>query len=299
MNSPVAFLRRVLSPGSRLALLAPSGPFDVDSFERGVERLRTRYEVRYDESIFARRGYFAGDDAQRLQVLERALSDPQIDALVAARGGYGATRLLPYLEVERVRRANKLLVGFSDITALHALWARAGLGSIHGSMVAKLGQCESPLFERWTRSLEGARPASLGGLSQLAPGRARGRLLGGNLAVLSALLGTGFAPPLDDSILFLEDVGERPYRVDRMLTSMAQAGWLDRVSGVALGAFSQCDPGPDGTTVEQVLAERLGPRGLPVVAGVPAGHVDDNLELPLGEIVTLDADAGTLAFEDA
>ncbi len=130
---------------------------------------------------------------------------------------------------------------------------------------------------------------ALRGLRTLAAGRACGPLLGGNLAVLAALVGTPYAPPLDGAVLFLEDVGERPYRVDRMLTTLRHAGWFERVVGVALGAFTEAAPGADGVAVEQVLHERLGSLGIPVVAGVPAGHVDDNLELTFGAEVALEA----------
>jgi muramoyltetrapeptide carboxypeptidase len=285
-----------LSPGGRIRLIAPAGSFPVDDFERGVERLRERYQVSFDPDILARDGYFAGSDARREAELRAAIEDPAIDAIVAVRGGFGAARLLPALDPARLAAQPKLLVGFSDISALHALWARAGLGSIHGSMVAALGRSDTVRIARWQRAVEGVLPPQLNGLRTIARGRGRGPLLGGNLAVLTSLIGTPFLPELGGCVLFLEDVGERPYRVDRMLTTWAQAGVLQRPAAIALGAFSDCGPGPDGVTVEQVLDDRLGSLGIPVVAGVPAGHLDDNLELPFGAEVVLDADAGTLTF---
>jgi muramoyltetrapeptide carboxypeptidase len=288
-----------LRPGQRIQVIAPSSPFDVPEFELGVTRLRERYEVRYDASLLDRDGFLAGSDARRLGELLSALHDPEVHAIVAARGGYGATRLLDRVPIELVASCPKLLVGFSDVTALHALWARAGLGSLHGPMVAGLGRCDDGQLARWTRAVEGGLPVALTGLSAITPGRARGPLLGGNLAVLTALIGTPFAPPLDGCVLFLEDVGERPYRVDRMLTSWRQAGWLARPRAIVLGAFSDAQPGKDGVRVEQVLHERLHDLPIPVLAGVPAGHVEDNLELPLGALVTVDAAQGTLTFEGA
>lgn len=288
---------RPLRPGGRIQLIAPSSPFDRDEFERGVAALRARYEVSFDPAISERRGYFAGDDTRRGSELQRAISDDGIDAIVAVRGGYGATRLLPALDLSPLAQRPKLLVGFSDVTALHALWARAGLASIHGPMVAGLGRSQPAQVERWQRAIEGALPPQLNQLRAIAPGRARGPLLGGNLAVLTALIGTPFLPELDGCVLFLEDIGERPYRVDRMLTTWLQAGLLRRPVAIALGAFSDAAPGADGVTVDDVLQERLGALGIPVLAGVPAGHVNDNLELPLGACVALDAGAGTLAFE--
>jgi len=287
---------RPVAPGSTLALVAPSGVFSRQSFERGTARLGARYRLRFDEGIFARQGYLAGDDARRIEELRKALADPEVDAILCARGGYGATRLLDALSVDEVQGAAKRIVGFSDITALHALWARAGVPSLHASMVASLAKASDLHFERFVRALEGERPAPLEELVPLHAGVARGRLVGGNLAVLSALLGTPYAPPWDDTVLFLEDVGERPYRVDRMLTSLRQAGALSRVRGVLLGAFTEAAPGEDGVSVEDVLGERLSDLGIPVASGAAAGHIDDNLELPFGHEVELDTARGTLTW---
>lgn len=252
--------------------------------------------MRFDEAIFEREGYLAGSDLRRLEELRAAIIDPSVRAIVAARGGYGAQRLLDGLDPELVRSHPKILVGFSDITALHALWARAGVRSIHGAMVAALGRGDEALLERWRGLLYGAVSEPVGDLRAIVGGRAEGVLVGGNLAILAALCGTPYAPPLDGAILFLEDIGERPYRVDRMLTTLHHAGWLARVAGVALGAFTESPPGSDGVEVSEVLVERLGALQVPVVMGVPAGHIDDNLELPFGSRVALDADAGMLTF---
>lgn len=287
-----------LVPGDHVALVAPSGPFDCDAFERGVELLSSRgYVCHYDEAIFARDGYLAGDDVRRERELLRALADPAIKVLIAARGGFGATRLLPRLSVSAVRAAGKGLVGFSDITALHALWARAGVASLHAAMVAKVGDLDDALQLRWLHALEGAPSPALTDLTTVVPGRVVGPLVGGNLAVLAALVGTPFAPPLDGSVLFLEDIGERPYRIDRMLTTLTHAGWFEQVRGVAFGAFTDCAPGVDGVSGRDVLVRHAEALGLPCVLDVPAGHVDDNRELPLGRTVTLDATARILHFE--
>jgi muramoyltetrapeptide carboxypeptidase len=163
-------------------------------------------------------------------------------------------------------------------------------------MVAALGRAEPAHLERWIRAVEGATPEPIEGLATLTKGTTEGPLLGGNLALLAALTGTPHAPPLEGAVLFLEDVGEAPYRVDRMLTTLREAGWLALVAGVALGGFTGCAPRDDGRGVDEVLADRLGDLGVPVVAGVGAGHVRDNLELPLGAPVRLDASRGTLAF---
>jgi muramoyltetrapeptide carboxypeptidase len=292
-----SFQRFALKPGMRIEVIAPASPFPSEDFARGVARLRERYEVHYDPAIEERTGYFAGSDDRRTAELLTALHDDSVHAIVAARGGYGATRLLDRLSVAEVAAHPKLLVGFSDVSALHALWARARLGSLHAMMVAALGRCSDVLAQRFVRALEGGLPEPVTGLQALALGQARGPLLGGNLAVLTALLGTPHALPLAGAVLFLEDVGERPYRIDRMLTTWRQSGALSQLSAIALGAFTEAEPGPDGVRVEQVLQERLGGLGIPVLAGVPAGHVNDNLELPLGANVSVDASRGTLAFE--
>jgi muramoyltetrapeptide carboxypeptidase len=277
-------------------VVAPSSPFDTDDALRGIDRLRERYQVTHEANLFERAGYFAGDDARRADELRRALEDESVDAILAARGGYGATRLLPALPVTLVARNPKLLIGFSDITALHALWARAELGSVHGPMAAMLGRMQESALPRFFDAIEG-RFTELSGLTPITPGVARGRLAGGNLAVLTALLGTPFMPSLEGCVLFLEDVGERPYRIDRMLTSLVQSGVLERVAGFALGAFTNAEPASDGVSVRDVLEDRLAPLGVPIMCGAPAGHVDDNFELPLGSEAVLDADAGTLHFE--
>jgi muramoyltetrapeptide carboxypeptidase len=288
VNAPAALLTEIwISPGAHVHVVAPSGPFDAEAFARGVARLRTRYHVSFDERILERRGYFAGDDARRLSELHDAITDRSVRAIIAARGGYGATRLLPSLDVELVQANPKLLVGFSDVTALHALWARAGIASLHAPMAVTVGSLSEPLFARFADALEGRGATSIDHLTTLAPGAATGPLRGGNLAVLCALLGTPHFPELAGSVLFLEDVNERPYRIDRMLTSLRNAGVLQRLAGVALGAFTLSEVGPDGVTLDDVFRDRLCDLGIPVACGVPAGHVDDNLELPFGTQVTL------------
>lgn len=289
-----SFPTRVLSPGARIELIAPAGPFDATAFELGAERLRKRYAVHFNPDLITRKGYLAGDDTRRLRELRAALERKGIDAIIAARGGYGSTRILPLLAASEVRAQAPLLVGFSDITALHALWAHAGVGSIHGSMVAGLGLGTEAQFQRFCGALEGHFPESYNQLEPIVGGRADGILLGGNLAVLSALIGTPAFPPLEGAVLFLEDVSERPYRIDRMLTTWRSADAFRGVRAIVLGTFTQCEAGPDGTSVSAVLRERLSDLGIPVAAGLPAGHIPDNVELPFGRPVSLDATAGSL-----
>lgn len=291
---PEDYRGRYLTAGSRIAVIAPASPFDRDDFERGISHLRERYEVAFDTGVLSRKGYLAGDDARRLRELQAAIDDPSLDGILAARGGYGSTRLLGRLNTNPLAAHPKLLVGFSDITALHAQWARQRVVSIHGAMVAALGRAEPKLVERHRRALEGEFVESYGELTTIAPGQCEGVLLGGNLTVLTALLATPHTLPAEGAVLFFEDVGERPYRIDRMLTTWRDAGAFAAVRGIVLGAFTQCDPGPDGVSTLDVMIERLSELGIPVVSGLPAGHIDDNAELPFGRRVSLDAGRGEL-----
>jgi muramoyltetrapeptide carboxypeptidase len=285
---------RYLEAGSRVAVVAPASSFDHEDFERGIACLRERYDVQFDPGVVSRKGYLAGDDTRRLRELQVAIDDPSIDGIIAARGGYGSTRLLRQLNVSELAVRPKLLIGYSDITALHALWARHRVLSIHGTMVAALGRADEKLVARHRQALEGHFVELHSGLTTIAAGQTEGVLLGGNLTVLSALLATPYALPAEGSILFFEDIGERPYRIDRMLTTWRDAGAFAAVRGIVLGAFTQCDPGEDGVSTRDVLIERLSDLGLPVVAGFPAGHIDDNAELPFGRLVSLDATSGEL-----
>jgi muramoyltetrapeptide carboxypeptidase len=285
-----------LSHGDAVRIVAPSSPFDRSRFDQGLPFLEQRYRPSLGDAVFASSGFLAGDDDARSNDLERGLADREVRALIAARGGYGATRIMSRLSVDAIRSANKWLVGFSDVTALHALWAQAGLCSIHGPMVCSLGEGPMAVRDAFFDLLEGQDPKPLSGLQSVNSGRASGRLFGGNLTVLASLVGTRHAPSLEGVVLVLEDITERPYRLDRMLTQMLASGFLDGVRGVILGQFTQCDPGPDGTTADHVLAERLTRLNVPVVKGARVGHIEDNTPLLLGAVAELDAEAGEVHF---
>lgn len=280
-----------LRPGAHVRCIAPAGPFDGDLFARGVVRLGARYRVSHRDDIFARhRGFLAGDDARRLAELEEALRDPSVDAIVAGRGGYGVTRLLDRLDVELVRRSRKLLVGFSDLTALHAAWARAGLRSVHGPMVAFLGDADEATFGRWIDAVEGGPMGPYPGQT-VVPGVAEGPLLGGNLSLLAALQGTRFMPDLDGAVLFLEDLNEAPFRVDRLLTTLRLGGSLRGVVAIAVGQLDDGRAEAPREALREVVVDRLGDLGVPVAFGLPAGHIADNRPLALGARVRLEAGA--------
>ena len=286
-----------LRPGDRVAVIAPASGFDRDAFEAGLARLSSRYRAEHGAGVFERRRYLAGDDARRLGELEAALADPGIRAVFCARGGYGATRLLMRLAGRVPPGPPKPLVGFSDITALH-LWLQAhGRISIHGPVLTQLGRLTEATAARLFALLESALPAAaLSGTASYVGGTAQGPLVGGNLSVLTRMLGTPFMPPLDGAILLLEDQGERPYRLDRMWTHLQLAGVFARVRGIALGSFTACEETGANYTSDEVLRDLAASTGLPCAAGFPIGHGDVNEPVPLGVRVRLDATAASLTF---
>lgn len=292
-----------LQRGDVVRVIAPSGPVPRAGFLAGAEILGRRYTLRYDDSLFTADGYLAGSDERRLTELATALADPEARAVVMARGGYGLLRLLPFLDPEALRgTANpaKPIVGFSDGTALLAQAARAGLASVHGPVVTQLANLPADDHAALFRLLEEPAPGVvLSGLDPLVPGRARGPLLGGNLEVFSRLLGTPFLPELDGAILFIEDLGERPYRIDRLITHLDLAGVFGVLAGVVVGDFSAClEPEPTRASsppVQDVLVERLSRLAIPVVRGALVGHGTRNQALPYGALCELDSRQGTLA----
>ncbi len=288
-----------LAPGARVAVVAPASAFDRASFENGLAIIGGRYDVSYQPALFERRRYLAGPDERRLAELGDALLDPAIKAVFCARGGYGATRLLRRLSTLELA-APKPLVGFSDITALHFWLQSRGIMSIHGPVLTQLGQLPGETRQRLFDLLESTAPAApLRGSETYVPGVAEGPLLGGTLSVVTRLLGTSYLPPLEGAILLLEDVGERPYRLDRMWMHLDLAGVLRQVRGIALGSFTHCEEKDGDYSAADVLRELALAAGLPCVAGFPIGHGAVNEPVPLGARVRLDAGARTLTFLEA
>ena len=287
-------------PGDCVAVIAPASGFDRAAFDAGLALVDARYESVYGPGIFERQRYLAGSDGRRLDELNAALADPQVRALFCARGGYGATRLLSRLRDADPGAAAKLLIGFSDITALH-LWMQAhGRMSIHGPVLTQLGRLPQATCERLFGLLESSSPpAALRGAATYVGGVAEGPLLGGNLSVFSRVLGTPFMPPIDGAVLLLEDQGERPYRLDRMWTHLQLAGVFARIRGIVLGTFTGCEEPDAPYGSADVLRELAEATGLPCAAGFPIGHGDVNEPVPLGAAVRLDADSATLTFLQA
>jgi muramoyltetrapeptide carboxypeptidase len=282
-----------LVPGDRVAIVAPSSPFAHDELWRGLAWLRIRYRLRIGAGVLARDGYLAGSDARRAEELARALRDPDVKAIVAARGGYGAMRILDELPWDDLVSHPKWIVGFSDVTALHVMAWRFGVASVHAANVTGLGRSTTPAMRAgWLASIERPTAArSWAGLRVLHPGQARGPLVGGNLALVQAMAAAGRLVVPRGAVVALEDVTESPYRVDRMLTALRLGGHLAQASALVFGGFDQCPPGPDGRTVEEVLEERTRGLGVPVLAGAPFGHGARNEAFVLGSPARVERDA--------
>ena len=297
-----------LRKGDVIGLIAPASPYpNAARVEVGVRYLEgLGYRVKFGRHITARHGYLAGSDAQRLEDLNTMLNDPQVRAIFALRGGYGTPRLLPVVDYRAVRRQPKIVVGFSDLTALElALYRRTGLVTFSGPMVASdFGRSPDPYAEEhFWRVLTSNRPA--GALPNppgepprsRRPGQAEGRLLGGNLSLLTSCLGTRFSPDYRGALLVLEDVGEQYHRLDRMFTQLRNAGILSRIAGLVLGHFTRCTPSntrEPHLTPTAMLDEVLTWFDAPVIERFSYGHIARKLTLPLGLRARLDADRGKL-----
>lgn len=301
-----------LRPGDTVGLIEPAGftddLFDLDLVKETIVAMGLK--PRLGKHLAERRGYLAGTDADRAADVNAMFADPDVRAVFAVRGGWGCARILPLLDFAMIRANPKLLVGFSDITALHlAFAARAGFPTIHGPNAAS----SWPRFS-WDAfraiAFDGATPTLVnpvghedrlvqrsGRIRTFRGGKATGRLLGGNLTVLAALVGTPWLPDLDGAILFLEDVGEAPYRIDRMLTQLSLAGLLGKVAGVVFGQCMNCaasEPSYGGYTLSEVLQQHFQPLGVPAFQGASIGHIASQFSLPVGVRAEIDADIGSI-----
>jgi muramoyltetrapeptide carboxypeptidase len=294
-----------LRPGDVVGVIAPAGAVDEARLRKGLAVLHEwQLDVDLGGALLARQGYLAGEDEARLRDVQRMLDDPRVRAVFCARGGYGSQRLVPRLDFAGLLAAPKAIVGYSDATALLGAAVAAGVVAVHGPMVADdMARGLSP------RSAERLRavlmdPAALWEVEvpeTIRPGRGEGPLVGGCLSVLVTTLGTPWALRTEGAVLFLEDVWERPYRLDRLLTQLRQAGKLDGLAGLVFGTMAACPP-VDGVSPLDVVRACCGDLRCPVGFGVPAGHDPgaDNLALPLGVRVALDMEQGTLrALEPA
>ena len=291
----------IIPAGSRVALVAPAGPLKLPvDLNRAIENAKAlEWEPVVGENAHEQRFYFAGADDARLADINAAIRDDSITAIWCLRGGYGAMRLLDGIDYDTLRRHPKAFIGYSDITALHcAVQKRCGLSSIHGPTA------RSTLTKFTTKSLRAAVAGqdSCGDVPDAAVfvrGRARGHLMGGNLALLCALHGTPYEPRYEGAILVLEDVNEAPYRVERMLLQLRLSGALQRCAGIAFGSFTNTGETADKSlggsrSMDDVLREAAEAAGVPAICGIPLGHIDDQWSVPLGRDAELDADAKRL-----
>ena len=282
---------RALTPGDRLAIVAPASPFTREEFDSGLHEIRRLGFVPvYDESVFARQRYVAGPPAVRAAAIHAAWRDPSIAGVIGVRGGYGSAQLLPLLDGEEARRASKPFIGYSDLTSvLTFLTLGCGLVAFHGPMLAgRLGRgaagYDEDSFVRVLCRREPAGELAPPGLESVRAGEASGPLLGGTLTQLLASLGTpfAFAPP-PGYVLFLDEAGERPYRLDRMVTQLAQTGLLARASAVVIGELPKCDEPSGDPTARAVMADLFGDFPGPVLIGFPSGHTSGPaMTLPFG-----------------
>jgi muramoyltetrapeptide carboxypeptidase len=304
---------RRLKVGDTVGLVMPSfaqwDPIPLDILLETLQALGLK--ARAGKHVHDRRGYFAGRDEDRAADLNAMFADPEIDAIHCVRGGWGAARLLPLLDWNAISRNPKILVGYSDITALLlACHAKTGLVTFHGPVGAS--QWNGFNVDWMKRVLWNGEAATFANAKEandtlvpvknrtrvITPGKARGRLLGGNLTVFTTIIGSGYLPDFKGCILFLEDVEEAPYSLDRMFTQLKLAGILGQVKGVVWGTCDGCSPGEGfgSLTIPDLLDDHVRPLGVPAYSGAMIGHVDRQFTLPLGVQVELDADAGTITM---
>jgi muramoyltetrapeptide carboxypeptidase len=290
----------LLRSGDLLKVIAPSGALkEYEAFEKGLTVWRSRgYRVELVDNWNARNGYLAGTDGDRRQALQKAWHDPECKGILCARGGYGSMRLLEDWQWSNADDSKidkpKWIVGFSDITGLLWSLAKEGITGLHAPVLTTIADEPDWSLQRLFDYLETGKLYPLTGKGW-GGGKVTGRLIAANLTVATHLLGTKYQPNLDGAILALEDVGEAPYRIDRMLTQWRLLGIFERLGGIAVGRFSSCDAPAGSWSAAEVLRDRLGDLGIPIVGDLPFGHEEVNAVLPLGELFELDGDRGSLS----
>lgn len=303
-----------LRKGDSIGLITPASYIEDDSLEKAVTHLESLgLKVVMGRHIRSLYGNMAGTDAERLADLHNMFINPAIKGIWCARGGYGSARLLDQLDYRLIRRNPKVLVGYSDITALHcAILQQSGLVTFHGPVGSSeltdytRSEVESILFTppaEYTISvaaaqLEEAKTDDAYTPQTIIPGRAEGKLLGGNLSLLAALAGTPYLPDFKGKLLFIEDIGEKPYRIDRMLTTLRQNQGFRQAAGIVLGVFADCEASENSRSLslQETLKDRLGDLEIPVLYGLSFGHVDNMTVLPMGVKARLDTEQQTLTL---
>ena len=293
-------LPKRLKPGDKIGIAAPAGPFEHEIFDRGTRIIEDNgFEVFIPDGLAKSNGYLAGSDDHRADLLNQLFTDPSIDAIICARGGYGSLRILDRLDYDTIARKPKIFMGFSDITALlTVLFDRCGLVTFHGPVVTSLADAPEltvrSLFQ--TVTSDGKLETKVFDGTTIHPGVASGTLGGGNLATLCHLVGTPFVPKFAGKILFLEDRAEPPYKIDRMLMQMKLAGCFEGITGIVLGSFLDCG------SIEEIFGiinNIFKDTTVPILGGMDSGHGSLNLTLPMGLEATLDADRQVLSYHRA
>jgi muramoyltetrapeptide carboxypeptidase len=285
-----------LMPGDLIGVISPAGPVDPSGLMPDLDLLAARgYRIREAPHLYDQNGYLAGDDASRLSDIHAMFLDQKVAALFCARGGYGCLRLLQGMDYDLIRAHPKIVVGYSDITALlMALYRETGMVTFHGPMVRGLSTITEASLAGLFQVLSREEPLLLNPMqgAALVPGEAEGPLLGGNLSLICHLVGTPFLPSLEGAILFIEDCKEPLYRIDRMLTHLSLAGMLKGIAGLISGEFTDCG---DGAEIDRLLMDVASDLGIPLISGFPTGHGSNNLTLPVGMPVRLDTRGMTLS----
>jgi len=288
-----------LKPGDTVGLTAPAGiVFDEQEFVR-MQQVLTDFGLRpvLGSNVKKRHGYLAGTDRERADNLNQMFVDPDIDGIMAVRGGWGCSRILPYLDFKAIARNPKIYCGFSDNTTLHhAFLAYCGLISYHGpNGTSDWSDLTRENFKSVLMDAEESTFQSESDVVTIRPGVATGKLIGGNLSILTTTLGTPYQPDFTDALLFVEDIGERSYKIDRMLAHLKQAGALDKISGFIFGKCTDCASGPQPTfTVREVIEQYILPLEIPAIYNADIGHEEDNFTLPVSVNAELNADSGEI-----
>jgi muramoyltetrapeptide carboxypeptidase len=289
-----------LKPGDTIDIVAPAGAFDHEVFAQGLSTLQSMgFQTRVPDAVYDRSGYLAGSDAQRARLVNQLFEDPDVQAIVCARGGFGCLRMLPLVDFDIISAHPKVFVGFSDITALlAAITCRSGLVTFHGPMVTPLATAPELTRRSLTAAITSDRPLKIAAPTAVVikAGRAKAPVIGGNLNTLCHLLGTPFETEYKNQILLLEDRGEAPYRIDRMLSQMKLAGCFEGIAGIILGSFEDCGNLDD---IYRIFKDCFQGNPIPILAGFDVGHGKQNLTIPLGIEATLDADRQLLSFSQA
>lgn len=304
-----------LKKGDTIGLISPGSFVSDEGLEKAITNLESLgFKVKLSKHIRAQRGYTAGTDAQRLEDLHEMFADDTIQGIWCVRGGYGCGRLLAQIDYKLIKKNPKVLIGYSDITALlQAIYSRTGLVCFHGPVGASTFTDYTIEHLRNTLMTEdkGTYTIALAKSQQknentayqtrvIRPGRATGRLIGGNLSILASLEGTEFGLNVKDRLLFIEDIGEKPYRIDRMLTQLRQSCDLSQAAGIILGVFEDCEAGEDdlSLSLQETLEDRLADLDIPILYGFSFGHISDQCTLPIGVKATLDTTEQTLTLEE-